>query len=131
MKNNDFEYNYVAPTSEERKEIESIRNAYIKPTASSGKLEKLRRLDFKVKNTPIIVALVMGVVGILTFGVGLTMMLEWNIILWGIVVSIVGLVPVALAYPAYIRIGKNLREKHSQEIICLSDELLNEGKTND
>ncbi|MFQ6772860.1 MAG: hypothetical protein ACLRFG_00080, partial [Clostridia bacterium] len=86
MKNNDFEYNYVAPTSEERKEIESIRNAYIKPTASSGKLEKLRRLDFKVKNTPIIVALVMGVVGILTFGVGLTMMLEWNIILWGIVV---------------------------------------------
>lgn len=131
MKNNDFEYNYVAPTSEERKEIESIRNAYIKPGASSGKLEKLRRLDFKVKNTPIIVALVMGVVGILTFGVGLTMMLEWNIILWGIVVSIVGLVPVALAYPAYIRIGKNLREKHSQEIICLSDELLNEGKTND
>ena len=131
MKNNDFEYNYVAPTSEERKEIESIRNTYIKPTTSSGKLEKLRRLDFKVKNTPIIVALVMGVVGILTFGVGLTMMLEWNIILWGIVVSIVGLVPVALAYPAYIRIGKNLREKHSQEIISLSDELLNEGKTND
>ena len=126
MKNNDFEYNYVAPTSEERKEIESIRNTYIKPTTSSGKLEKLRRLDFKVKNTPIIVALVMGVVGILTFGVGLTMMLEWNIILWGIVVSIVGLVPVALAYPAYIRIGKNLREKHSQEIISLS-----EGKTND
>ena len=131
MKKNDFEYNYIAPTSEERKEIESIRNTYAKRSASNEKLDQLRRLDFKVRNTPIILALVLGVVGILTFGVGLTMMLEWNMLVWGIVVSIVGLIPVAFAYPTYLKSNKVLRDKYSQQIIKLSDELLNEEKAND
>ena len=52
MKNeNDFEFNYSAPTAEERKEIESIRNSYLlQEKKTPSKLDVLRKLDWKVRN---------------------------------------------------------------------------------
>ena len=49
-----FEYNYSAPTSEERQEIESIRNQYLPKNEVEIKLETLKKLDNKVKNIPLI-----------------------------------------------------------------------------
>jgi uncharacterized membrane protein YuzA (DUF378 family) len=42
----------------------------------------------------------------------------------GIVVGLVGMVPVALAYPIYDRVLKKQREKIAPEILRLTDELL-------
>ena len=123
--NNDFEFNYSAPTTQERREIESIRNSYLTQNKSTDKLSHLRKLDNKVKNTPVILSLILGVVGILIFGLGLSMILEWTLYIWGSMVCAVGLIPVSLAYPTYLKATKILKEKYSEEILKISDELLN------
>ena len=127
MKNNDFEYRYVAPTASERLEIESIRDKYMKKGKSESKLEILRKLDNKVKNIPTAISLAIGIVGTLIFGLGIAMILEWSIIVWGVVVGIIGLIPTLLAYPAYLKSYKFYKNKYSKEILNLSDELLNDG----
>lgn len=128
MKNNDFEFKYVAPTSEERKEIESIRNNYITQSKSVNKLDYLRNLDKKVKNTPSVISLIVGIMGLLIFGLGMSMVLEWDLIAWGVVVSVVGLIPIIFAYPLYLKVTKLLKNKYSKEILEISDELLNDEK---
>lgn len=122
---NKFEYKYSAPTQEERKEIEFIQNQYKEKDSRQTKLERLRMLDNKVKNIPVCVSLVLGICGVLIFGLGLTMILEWKLMLWGIIVSIVGCVPMSLAYYVYKKLFKNLKSKHSNEILSISNELLN------
>lgn len=126
--NNEFNYKYSAPSIEERKEIESIRNGYLAPDIRTTKLETLRKLDFKVKNTPIAMSLIIGVIGSLIFGLGLTMILEWLLYIYGVVVCILGLIPVILAYPIYLKSTRNMRQKYSDEIIRLSNELLSDDK---
>ena len=126
--NNQFNFKYTAPTEEERKEIDSIRRQYSPQEKTETKLERLRRLDGLVKNTAIIWSLVLGVVGTLVFGLGLTMILEWNILLWGIVVMATGSIPMALAYPVYKWILKKYKNRYGDEILRLSNELLNESE---
>lgn len=121
---NKFNYTYSAPTEQERREIDSIRRQYVSKDASADKLSQLRRLDGKVKNPPKILGIVFGVVGILVFGLGLTMVLEWSVIAWGIVVAAVGAVPMALAYPSYSWLLRRNKAKYGEQIIALSDELL-------
>ena len=123
---NQFNFRYTAPTEEERKEIDSIRRQYAPQEQSESKLERLRRLDALVKNTPVIWALCLGVVGTLIFGLGLTMILEWNIWLWGIAFMAFGIIPIISAYPVYKRILKKYKNRYGDEILRLSEELLNE-----
>lgn len=126
MKNkNDFEYKYVAPTSAERKEIENIRDSYIADNIKqSSKLDYLRKLDSKVRNIPTIISLVIGIVSILIFGLGLTMILEWNLIILGIVISVVGIIPMIANYFVFNMTTKKLKNKYSEEILKISGELL-------
>ncbi|MBQ8792136.1 MAG: hypothetical protein IJZ62_00755 [Clostridia bacterium] len=123
--NNDFEFKYKAPSQNERKEIESIRNSYMPKSKEEQDMETLRSLDWKVKNIPMILSISIGVIGVLILGVGLTMCLEWNLLIWGIVVGIVSLPPIIIAYPLYIRLSKKMRDKYGKQIIELSDKLLN------
>ena len=126
--NNQFNFKYSAPSQEERKEIDSIRRQYAPQEKTETKLERLRRLDALVKNTAVIWSLVFGVIGCLIFGLGLTMVLEWNILLWGIVLMVIGSVPMAIAYPIYNKLLKKGKAKYGDEILRLSEELLNENK---
>jgi magnesium-transporting ATPase (P-type) len=123
---NDFEFKYSAPTTSERREIESIRNSYMPKTQQTSKLHKLRALDNKVKSITQAISIACGTIGILIFGLGLTLFLEWQQIVWGIVVGIIGLVPVGIAYPIFSYISKKLKNKYGEEIIKLSNELLND-----
>ena len=125
---NQFNFRYTAPTEEERKEIDSIRRQYSPQEQTETKLERLRRLDSLVKNTAIIWSLVLGVFGCLIFGIGLTMVLEWSILLWGIVLMVIGSVPMAIAFPVYNKLLKKGKAKYGDEILRLSEELLNENK---
>ena len=127
---NQFNFRYTAPTEEERKEIDSIRRQYAPQEQTETKLERLRRLDSLVKNTAIIWSLVLGVIGTLIFGLGLTMILEWSIWLWGMVLMVIGSVPIALAYPVYKRVLEKYKNRYGEEILRLSDELLNEQEEN-
>ena len=124
---NKFSYTYSAPTEEERREIDSIRQRYVKQERNEeSKLERLRKLDGKVRNPATIIALVFGIVGLLTFGLGLTSVLEWNLWTEGIVLMIVGFIPVALAYPIHGLILALNRKKYGDEIIKLTEELLSD-----
>jgi hypothetical protein len=125
--NDKFSYKYIAPTEEERKEIDSIRRQYALQEKEETKLERLRRLDALVKNTAIIWSLVLGVLGTLIFGLGLTMILEWQILPWGIVLMVVGSVPIAIAYPVYKTVLKKYKNRYGEEILRISEELLNES----
>ena len=127
MKKNDFEYKYVAPTASERKEIESIRDSYIaKPINQvDSKLDRLRKLDFKVKNIPLIISLVIGILFTLVFGLGLTMILEWNFIMSGVILSAISIIPMVFNYLIFCHINIFLKNKYKDEILKLSNELLN------
>ena len=125
---NQFNFRYTAPTEEERREIDSIRRQYSPQEQTETKLERLRRLDSLVKNTAIIWSLVLGVFGCLIFGIGLTMVLEWSILLWGIVLMVIGSLPMAIAFPVYNKLLKKGKAKYGDEILRLSEELLNENK---
>ena len=125
--NKQFNFRYTAPTEDERREINSIRRQYSPQEKTESKLEKLRRLDALVKNTATVVAFVMGIVGCLIFGLGMSMIVEWNIVLWGISVCIVGGVMMLIASPVYKAVLNKGKRKYGQQILSLSDELLNES----
>ena len=126
--NNQFNFKYTAPSQEERKEIDSIRRQYVPQEKTETKIEKLRRLDALVKSVPTIWSLVLGVVGTLVLGLGLTMILEWNMWLWGIILMAVGSIPMAIAYPIYKGVLKKYKNRYGEEILRLSEELLNENE---
>lgn len=128
MSENKFVYNYSAPTEDERREIEGIRKQYGGEQVKKDSLSRLRELDKRVKNPPLILSIILGVVGVLVFGTGLTMILEWSLYVWGILVMVVGIVPVSIAYPLRKRLVKRNKERYGDEILKLSGELLNENK---
>lgn len=121
-----FAYSYAAPTEKERKEIASIRRQYQPQTNTEGKLERLRALDKRVKDSATITALCFGIVGCLIFGGGMALTLEVGNLLFGIPVSLIGMIPMILAYPMYHKVLRYSKKKYGEEIIKLSDELLSE-----
>ena len=128
-KNKNFEYSYSAPTDLERKEIESIRRQYQEQPVNDReeKLKRLRKLDNFVKNSANVTALVLGFLGTLIFGLGMTMVLEWDLVVWGIVVGAVGLTPILIAYPVYGLVLRRNKERYGEEILRLSEELLKDN----
>ncbi len=129
MDENKFSYNYSAPTKEERREIEDIKRRYSAETPTESKMERLRHLDKKVKRSPTAVSLSLGIVGTLVFGLGLTMVLEWNMLTTGIIVMLAGCLPIAAAYPLHNLILAKNKKKYGEEIVKISEELLGEEGT--
>lgn len=128
MNKNKFQFTYSAPTKTEREEIEDIRKNYLPEDEKESKLKKLKKLDEKVKNIPTMWSLCLGIGGVLIFGLGLTMILEWNLVALGVIIDIISCVPMGLAYFVYNRLKTKLTQKYKDEILALSEELLNEDK---
>lgn len=127
MENNDkFTYTYSAPTEAERREIESIRRQYVAEDREVSKADRLRSLHSAVVGKATAVSLALGVVGMLVFGGGMALALEFDMLLLGIVLAIIGSIPIALAYPIYKRLYASGKRKYGDEIMRLSEELLGE-----
>lgn len=120
-----FTYSYSAPTESERREILEIQKQYL-GDVQEDKLKRLRKLNAAVKNTAMGVALTLGVVGLLLFGTGMSIALAWGNYLAGIIVSVIGIFPMAAAHPVYNFFLKRGKKKYGEEIIRLTNELLNE-----
>ncbi len=128
---NGFTYTYSA---KEQAELKKIREKYTAPTEVEDKMARLRRLDASVTNTAQAVAIVIGIVGVLLLGLGMSLiMTELAEILGlphdmaiacGMIIGIVGGVLASLAYPIYHAIVKAKRKKLAPEILRLTDELL-------
>lgn len=132
MENNEkFHYTYSA---KEQEEIKAIRKKYAAPDETEDKMAQLRRLDASVTQKATTVSLVLGIIGALILGTGMSLAMTdigtmiglsgGMAMLVGIVIGIVGVVLVCVAYPIYNRIVKKEQEKIAPEIIRLSDELI-------
>lgn len=129
MENKTFRYTYSA---KEQSEIQKIRGKYLTPEENG--IDRLRKLDAGVTQKACVYALVIGILGALILGTGMSLAMtdigavvglnEQLCMLAGIAVGIVGLVLVALAYPIYNRVVKKERARVAPEILRLSDELL-------
>ena len=117
-----FEFTYSA---KQQKEVEKIRNKYV--SKEESKMEKLIRLDKQAERPGTIASIVVGILGSLILGAGMSCTLVWNssieIFIAGIVIGIVGMLVVGMAYPIYKKITKKERAKIAEEIIALSNEL--------
>lgn len=114
-----FEYTYSAP---EQEEIKRIRSKYL-PKEQESKMDRIRRLDRETERPGTILALILGIVGILVFGTGMCCCLEWKLYILGVVLGIIGGGMMAAAYPAYRSITQKQRERIGPEILALTEEL--------
>ena len=115
-----FSYTYSA---KEQEEIKKIREKYVPKEAD--KMEQLRRLDASVTQKGTVVSLVVGIVGALILGTGMSMCMVWTeLFVLGIIAGVIGIVVVSAAYPLYSYVTKKEREKIAPEIIRLTDELM-------
>ena len=115
-----FSYTYSA---KEQEELKKIREKYV--PKETDKMEQLRRLDESVTQKGTVISLVVGIIGALILGTGMSMCMVWTeLFVLGIIVGIVGIVMVSAAYPLYSYVTKKEREKIAPEIIRLTDELM-------
>ena len=117
-----FEFTYSAQKQEE---VEKIRNKYV--LKEESKMEQLIRLDKQAERPGTIASIVVGTIGTLILGAGMSCVLVGNssieILVVGIVVGIIGMVVAGGAYPIYNKVTKKEREKVAEQIIALSNEL--------
>ena len=131
--NNTFSYTYSAKQQEE---IQNIRKKYV--SKEEDKMEKLRRLDAAVYKKATVVSLILGVIGALIMGTGMSLVMtdfgdviglsDTMGMILGTIIGIVVMIPICLAYPFYNSIVKKEREKIAPEILRLTEEIINQIK---
>ena len=124
--NHSFEYTYSA---QQQKEVEAIRKKYL--PKEENKMDQLRKLHYSATQKAQTASIVIGVIGALVLGTGMSLCmtdlgaaLGHLAMVLGIVISLLGLILVALAYPLHNRVLKKERERIAPEILRLSEELL-------
>ncbi len=118
---NGFQYTY---SSKEQAEIKRIRSKYT--PKEENKMEQLQRLDASATQKATKYAIIVGVIGALILGTGMSCCMVWTdeLLIPGIVIGLIGMVVVAVAYPLYNRTLKKERERIAPEILRLTDELM-------
>lgn len=129
-----FNYTYSA---KEQEEIKAIRQKYIvqdETGTDEDKITQLRRLDAAVTKKATNVSLILGIIGTLIMGTGMSIVMtdigevlglhQTASMVIGISTGIIGIVTVCIAYPIYNQIVKKERKKIAPEIIRLSNELI-------
>lgn len=123
--NGENRYNYTY-SAKNQAEVREIRDKYIPKEKEGDKLEQLRSLDGSVTKKGTIVSLLVGMLGCLVLGTGMSCVMVWgeNLFLTGVIIGIIGLVGMIAAYPMYVYITGKERERIAPEILRLSEELL-------
>lgn len=116
-----FQYSY---SSKQQDEVEAIKRKYM--PKQEDKLEQLRKLDKSAETPGTVVGLILGIIGTLVMGTGMSCVMVWmdSLFVVGILLGLLGMVMIASAYPVYKMITKKQREKIAPMILALSEELL-------
>ena len=115
-----FEYNYSA---DKAKEVEAITKKYM--SHEPDKFEQLKALDRKAEKRGQITSLVLGIIGTLILGAGMSIVMEGtaSLMIMGIVIGVAGIIILMAAYPAYKKLVKEDRNKVADQILALSKEI--------
>lgn len=118
----DFIMNELNATNNDCAKAQSIQKQYI--SREDNKLEQLKRLDSRVKAPGKVVASLLGVVGALTMGAGMSFVMVWENMMTGLILGIPGVAVLLLAYPVYKLIIGSRKKKFAAEVIKLSNDLM-------
>ena len=116
-----FSYTY---SPKQQEEVRKIRDKYL--PKEKDKMEQLRRLDQSVTKKGTVAAIIVGTIGALVMGTGMSMAMVMadEFMIPGIIVGVIGMAAVAMAYPLYVHITKKERKRIAPEIMRLSEELM-------
>ncbi len=117
-------------TNNEATAIRRIRDQYTEEQPS--RLEELRALTRRASRPAKIFAYLFGAFGCLVLGLGmcLAMKVIGDAMILGIVIGCIGILLVSLTYPLYKRLLARRRTLYADQILTLSDELLNKQVQN-
>ena len=110
---------------------QKIRAQYMEKTPSE--LDALRELDAKVKRPANVFAYVFGSISAIVMGAGMSLVMTdigavigmESAMIPGIVIGIIGMVMAIANYPAYKKILGKRKSKYSEQIITLSEKIMN------
>lgn len=110
-------------SAKQQQEIDSIRKKYL--PKEEDKMELLRQMDKSTEKPGAAMAIVLGIVGSLLLGTGMSCIMVWadKLFVLGIIVGVVGIVVASMAYPVYRKMTKKQREKMAEQILALSEEI--------
>ena len=110
---------------------QKIRTQYVEKQFTE--LDELRRLDSKVKRPANVFAYIFGSIGAIVMGAGMSLVMTDvgsyigldNTMIPGIAVGVAGLVMALINYPIYKGILGSRKKKYSDEILNLSEKVMN------
>ena len=105
----------------EIRKTEKIRSQYIEK--ENTKMDNLKKLDNKVKAPGKVISCILGVIGVLVMGAGMSLIMVENNMQTGLILGIPGMIVALLAYPVYSLITNHRKKKYKDEIIRLSEEI--------
>lgn len=119
----EFSYSYSAA---EKNAAEKIRKKYEPRNAELSTLDKIKELDKSVAKAGTAVSIIIGIIGAMLFGTGMSCIMIWGDKLFeiGIAVGIAGMIVSAAAYPVYLAVSNKRRKEVADEILRLTDEIL-------
>ena len=111
--------------------IQKIRTQYTEKEHTD--LDELKKLDKKVKRPATVFAYVFGILGAIVMGSGMSLVMTdlaatlglTAPMTSGIAIGVIGMVMVLVNYPIYKGILGSRRKKYADEIIVLSDKIMN------
>ncbi len=123
--NETFSYSYSSDT---QKELEKITKKYQPVDNKESKMAQLKKLDESVTTPGTIASIILGTIGCLIMGSGMSMCMvaggAWFVP--GIIIGIIGMAVVGIAYPVYSVITKKEKAKKAPMILALAEEISKE-----
>ena len=112
--------------------VQKIRTQYTEKEHTQ--LDELKELDAKVKKPANIFAYIFGSISAIIMGSGMSLVMTDlgsmigvnEAMVPGIVIGVVGMIMAIINYPMYKKILGSRRQKYAEQIIELSDKLMNE-----
>lgn len=114
--------NKYNPTEEKARRAEQIRKQYMEK--GTEKIDQLEALHTKVKTPGLVTASILGVIGSLVMGAGMSYIMVWDQMTPGLILGIPGLIMILLAWPVYQLITEKRKKKYADQILKLSGEIM-------
>lgn len=113
---------------------QKIRTQYMEK--ESTELDELKLMDAKVKRPANIFAYIFGSVSALVMGSGMSLTMTnigekigiENAMMSGIVIGVIGMFMAIINYPVYKKVLNSRKQKYADEILALSEKIMNNTK---